>query len=149
MEQMMKCPLCGTENKRTYYSEDVGLVEDHYVCKYCGYTKEMAYSPEYVGVDTSLADDGVWPTPERMWDLVQTEQDGRLVVLDDEKALALAAVVHGCNTNRRLVGASFVQDIYGLYGGPKTISYYRAIEIMQGLLAAEAVLKGEGHEEAE
>lgn len=90
----------------------------------------------------------VW---ERLKEYEDAEQAGRLVVLDDEKALALAAVVHGCNTNRRLVGASFVQDIHGLYGGPKTISYYQAIEIVQGLLEAEAeaALKGEGHAEAE
>ena len=81
MEQMVKCPLCGTENKRTYYSEDVGLVEDHYACTHCGYTEEMAYSPVYVGIDTTIADDGVWPSPKRMWELAQADKDGRLVVL--------------------------------------------------------------------
>lgn len=51
MNKPMNCPVCGTENTRTYYTEEFGLVEDHYFCRTCGYFSEMAYSPTYEGVD--------------------------------------------------------------------------------------------------
>ena len=50
MERIEECPVCGKENKRIYYTEDVGLVEDHYFCPNCGYFREMAYSPVLEGV---------------------------------------------------------------------------------------------------
>jgi hypothetical protein len=51
MDKPMNCPVCGTENTRTYYTEEFGLVEDHYLCHTCCYFEEMTYSPTYVGID--------------------------------------------------------------------------------------------------
>ena len=51
MEGKMKCPICGKENKRIYYSEDIGLVEDYYSCDNCGYNLEMCYSPIHEWID--------------------------------------------------------------------------------------------------
>lgn len=61
-------------------------------------------------------------------ELVIAKQEGRLLVLDEETALAIAACAHGCNTNRRLAGAFYVQNIHS--DNPKQISYYRAIELL-------------------
>ena len=51
MEGKMKCPICGKENKRIYYSEDIGLAEDYYSCDNCGYNLEMCYSPTHEWID--------------------------------------------------------------------------------------------------
>ena len=51
MEDKMKCPICGKENKRIYHSEDIGLVEDYYSCDNCGYNLEMCYSPIHEWID--------------------------------------------------------------------------------------------------
>lgn len=50
MQMIEKCPVCDTENIRVYDTECVGLVEDHYFCKTCGYFREMAYSPTIEGI---------------------------------------------------------------------------------------------------
>lgn len=51
MEQLMKCPICGTENVRQSWSESFGVVEDYYSCDRCGYYHEMAYSPYHEGIE--------------------------------------------------------------------------------------------------
>lgn len=51
MERQMKCPICGTENTRLYWTECVGVVEDYYSCDRCGYFHEMAYSPYHEGIE--------------------------------------------------------------------------------------------------
>lgn len=51
MEEVMSCPVCGADNIRIYYTEEIGLVEDHYFCETCGYWEEMAYSPTYAGIE--------------------------------------------------------------------------------------------------
>ena len=71
------------------------------------------------------------------------EEQGRLVVLDEETALAVAAVTHGCNTNPRLVGASYMRNIHS--DNPKQISYYRAIGILTEI-ADKALKEGADHE---
>lgn len=50
MNEQLKCPVCGTVNTRTYDTIEVGLCEDHYFCKHCGYFYELAYSPAYEGI---------------------------------------------------------------------------------------------------
>ena len=50
MQVIMNCPVCGQENKRDFYTECIGIVEDHYHCKQCGYIVEMAYSPVFKGI---------------------------------------------------------------------------------------------------
>lgn len=46
----MECPICGKNNTREYYEEDVGLVEDYYSCHKCGYQYFMAYNPPIEGI---------------------------------------------------------------------------------------------------
>lgn len=55
MEKPMNCPICGAVNIREYLTEDVGLVEEYYYCKNCGYFSEMAYSPVHEGITPFLS----------------------------------------------------------------------------------------------
>ena len=51
MTAIRKCPVCGRDNTRTYYTLDYSFVcEDYYCCKHCGYFYEMAYSEYYEGI---------------------------------------------------------------------------------------------------
>ncbi len=40
-----------------WYSEDVGLVEEHYYCENCGFFIEMAYSPPIIGMTVGYNDE--------------------------------------------------------------------------------------------
>ena len=51
METITSCPICGTPNTRTYWSEENWLVEEYYYCNTCGYFLEMCYSPAYDGIE--------------------------------------------------------------------------------------------------
>lgn len=45
MKTFEKCIICGAENIREYHSNgSIGIVEDNYYCKNCGYTYNMCYS---------------------------------------------------------------------------------------------------------
>lgn len=59
MTDSIKCPICGKENERTYYSEEIGLCEEYYYCYNCGYQTEMCYSHTVYHID--ITDDN--------WDL--------------------------------------------------------------------------------
>lgn len=52
MIELMKCPVCNTENNRDYYTGPFGIEEDHYYCKNCGYSIEMSYGPTFTYMDT-------------------------------------------------------------------------------------------------
>lgn len=52
MTDIMKCPICGHENERTYYTEEIGLAEEYYDCENCGYFIHMCYSSPVVGIIT-------------------------------------------------------------------------------------------------
>ena len=56
----------------------------------------------------------------------------RLINLDDKRALALKAVVYGCNTNKRLVGASFMSGIES--DSVETISFYDALSVIDEMM---------------
>ena len=56
----------------------------------------------------------------------------RLIALDDKRELALKAVVYGCNTNKRLAGASFMTGIDS--GSPETISFYAALSVIDEMM---------------
>lgn len=57
MEKKVPCNVCGTENPYLWYSEDVGLVEEHYYCENCGFFIEMAYSPSIIGMTVGYDDE--------------------------------------------------------------------------------------------
>lgn len=56
----------------------------------------------------------------------------RLIRLDEKRDLALKAVVYGCNTNKRLVGSSYMTGIDS--GSPKTISFYDALDVIDKMM---------------
>ena len=56
----------------------------------------------------------------------------RLIKLDDKRELALKAIVYGCNTNKRLAGASFMTGIGS--DSAETISFYDALSIIDGMM---------------
>ena len=56
----------------------------------------------------------------------------RLIKLDEKRDLALKAVVYGCNTNKRLAGASFMTGIDS--GSPETISFYDALDVIDKMM---------------
>lgn len=44
------CPICGESIKRTYWEDDIGIVEDYRDCPNCGYYSRMSYSPVQEGI---------------------------------------------------------------------------------------------------
>ena len=60
-----------------------------------------------------------------------------LFEVTEKQILAIKAVVYGCNTNRRLVGSTFVSGIGS--ESEQTISFYEAISIADDLLEQPAV----------
>ena len=79
-------------------------------------------------------------------DLLQAEQEGRLVVLDEKTALCMCAGARAIENNKRLFGASYCYDVFGKRGGPKEISYYEASNHLRDV--AEPVLDREEAEAA-
>lgn len=86
---------------------------------------------------------------DHLRDLLQAEQDGRLVVLDEKTALSMYAGARAIENNKRLFGATYVYDVFGKHGGPKEISYYEASNHLRDVAEpvldreeAEAALKG-------
>ena len=68
----------------------------------------------------------------------------RLIQLDEKRNLALKAIVYGCNTNKRLVGSSYMTGIDS--GSPEIISFYDALDVidkmMDDTIEAEPVKHG-------
>ena len=58
------------------------------------------------------------------------EEQGRMVMLDRETALAIAAGWRAIRTAKRFHGASYVYDPFGKDGGPYEIPYVKAGEIL-------------------
>lgn len=69
------------------------------------------------------------PVPEGRQVCMTCEQPNTLT---DEELLALNAVVYGCNTNRKLVYAKYMQGVHS--ENPQTIPFDKAIEIVQKLI---------------
>ena len=60
----------------------------------------------------------------------RAEDEGRVVLLDRETALAIAAGWRAIRTTTRLQGATYVYDPLGEDGGPYEIPYAKAGEIL-------------------
>ena len=71
-------------------------------------------------------------------DLLQAEQEGRLVVLDEKTALSMYAGARAIENNKRLFGATYVYDIFGKQGGPKEIPYFDAANNLRNIASAMA-----------
>lgn len=52
--------------------------------------------------------------------------------ITEKQLLAIRAVAYGCNTNRRLAGASFLENAGT--DEEKSISFYEAIDVVYDLL---------------
>ena len=61
----------------------------------------------------------------------------RLIEVNEKEFLAIKAVVYGCNTNKRLVGASFLTGIGT--EKEKTISFYDALKIVDEMFDEKPV----------
>ena len=61
----------------------------------------------------------------------------RMIEVSEKQLLALKAVVHGCNTNKRLVGASYMKNIRS--EKPEMISYYEAIKTVDEMLSQHTI----------
>lgn len=60
----------------------------------------------------------------------KAEQEGRLVVLNQEEALAIGAGLAAIRNNKRLLGVTCLYDVFGKDGGPYEIPYHEAAEIL-------------------
>lgn len=67
---------------------------------------------------------------KRFIDLLKAYDENRLLVLDRETALAIAAGWRAIRTTKRFHGASYVYDPLGKDGGPYEIPYVKAEEIL-------------------
>lgn len=57
-KELLKCPVCGKENKYSSYSEfGFGVVELHYCCNRCTYFAEQCYSPVCAGISTDCPEE--------------------------------------------------------------------------------------------
>ena len=100
--------------------EDSGLEpEEVDACKLALMGKSLAEVKEIEGISV-----------ERMKELAKAEAEGRLVVLDREAALAIAAGWRAIRTTKSFHDASFVYDPLGEDGGPYEIPYVKAGEIL-------------------
>ncbi len=61
------------------------------------------------------------------------EEEGRLMVLDCETALAIAAGWRAIRTTKKFQGATYVYDPFGKGGGPYEITYAKAVEILRAI----------------
>lgn len=68
------------------------------------------------------------------------EEQGRLVVLDEQTALAMCAGARAIERSKRFQGTTYCWDVFGKYGGPKELSYYEAANKLRCL--AERALEG-------
>ena len=71
-------------------------------------------------------------------DILQAEQEGRLVVLDEKTALSMYAGARAIENNKRLFGATYVYDVFGKQGGPKEIPYFDAANNLRNIASAMA-----------
>ena len=71
-------------------------------------------------------------------DILQAEQEGRLVVLDEKTALSMYAGARAIENNKRLFGATYVYDVFGKQGGPKEIPYFDAANNLRNIASALA-----------
>lgn len=58
--------------------------------------------------------------------------ENRSIDLTDKQILALKAVAYGCNGNKRLVGSSYVTDIFE--SNPQEISFFEAMHIVYEII---------------
>ena len=61
---------------------------------------------------------------------LKAKDDGRLLILDDRAALAIAAGARSIRKNKRLAGTTYVYDVFGKDGGPYEINYNDASKIL-------------------
>lgn len=94
-------------------------------------------------------------TPEEAFDMMcewvamkQAKKEGRLIVLDNQLALAIAAGMRAIGTNRRCEGATYVFDPFGEEGGPYGISYATAQKILAEIWYTCPLDPTEGKEKA-
>lgn len=51
MIDIITCPECGKIINNEYYTDEVGIVEEHINCPYCGYHYNWAYGSDLDPID--------------------------------------------------------------------------------------------------
>ena len=75
MYEYINCPVCGTRNEYTTYSElGFGIIERHYHCPRCTYFVEQAYSPVCVGISTDCPEEYLERAKELKLDFFKPEE---------------------------------------------------------------------------
>lgn len=97
--------------------------------------------------DTGLEPQTISEILDGVSEWYDAHKEGRLVVLDDRTALAIAAGARAIRGNKRLVGSKYVYDIFGKNGGPYEISYHEASEILAAIWDAYPLPEPSGGDE--
>lgn len=67
---------------------------------------------------------------EELMYIAKAKNDGKILILNDKIALAMAAGARAIRGNKRLAGTTYVYDVFGKDGGPYEINYNDASEIL-------------------
>lgn len=81
-------------------------------------------------------------SPERLRELAEADKASRILILDEQTSLAIAAGAYAIDISKRLRGATHVWDFRGIKGGPKSISYYDACVRLYSI-ADHVLMEGE------
>lgn len=82
MEKLRKCPACETENIYYQNIDNAGeIVALFYQCTHCGYSEEKYYGDTRTSIVVSEAEEGVWASEKRLYELAKADREGRVVVL--------------------------------------------------------------------
>lgn len=136
MEREMKCPICGTVNTLTSYSEAFGEVERYYDCSHCGFHEEFSYGAYRRGVDTAHADKDYWPCDVVLGVWTRAYRDGRLkefpckvgdtvYVIDHKECCVYPKEVLEINWKKTKYGKELGWGICLGYGKCRTVTRYR------------------------
>ena len=67
---------------------------------------------------------------EEIMYIAKAKNDGKILILNDKIALAMAAGARAIRGNKRLAGTTYVYDVLGKDGGPYEINYRDASETL-------------------
>ena len=89
---------------------------------------------------------------DRLRELAEADRAGRCVPVTKDLLIAILAGLYALNTNKKMRGGMYVFDVHKEHGGPHTMEFSRAAEILaetaeRVLDASDDVLTGKGDEQ--
>ncbi len=93
-KKTISCPICGKSIERTYYEEDIGLVEDYCDCPNCGYYSRMSYSPVEEGISFVNNDFDYISVIKEAWNRMVNMCDKDINVLNRVDCISRALVMN-------------------------------------------------------